>query len=300
MEVIRRLVGDVSAEQLRYVDCFVGSEVAVFMPACGACFYALTPEHSHPSYMFVLPQNDRTVLLIEGEKVRPGPGSLLALSPGIPHTELPSDTPPRYIAILIERDFFEARLSEYPVKQDVVFRGEYHDALEGLLTLLKKFMAEAAEELPGFRGMLRALSSEICHSVIRSIFRISPGSDRISARIEIDRVIEHMHAHLSGKITLEDMARVAGMSPSHFSRVFRLEAGVSPGEYLSRVRMERARRLLASGDDSITDIAISCGFGSPAYLSGRFVKKFGLSPRQFRDSLRKSRISEKHDKMLKV
>jgi len=300
MESIRRLVGEVSAEDLRYVDCFPGDKAALFMPSCGACFYALTPRHSHPSYMFVLALNDATDISVGRTIIRGEPGRLFALSPGIEHHELPSDSPPRYIAILVDRDFFESRLSEYPVKRDAVFRGEYYDVRGDLLPILKRFMAEAADRPPGCRDMLVALSSEICHSIIRGMFGISPRGDRISARIEVDRAIEHMHANLSEKITLQDMARVAGMSPSHFSRVFKREAGEPPVQYLSRIRMERARRLLSSGDGSITEIALSCGFGSPAYLAGRFAKKFGLSPREFRESLGKSQISKKRDRILKA
>ena len=51
---IRRLVGAITKEQLRYIDCFVAEEIALFMPVGGPCFYTLTPEHTHPAYMFVL------------------------------------------------------------------------------------------------------------------------------------------------------------------------------------------------------------------------------------------------------
>jgi hypothetical protein len=54
LDTIRRLVGVVTKEQLRYVDCFVSEEIALFMPMGGPCFYALTPEHTHPAYMFIL------------------------------------------------------------------------------------------------------------------------------------------------------------------------------------------------------------------------------------------------------
>lgn len=58
LEKIRALVGDATSEQLRYVDFFVTREIGLFMPVGGACFYALTPEHSHPAYMFVLHFDD--------------------------------------------------------------------------------------------------------------------------------------------------------------------------------------------------------------------------------------------------
>ncbi len=54
LEKIRGLVGDVTSEQLRYVDSFVTRKIGLFMPVGGACFYALTPEHKS-SCVYVRP-----------------------------------------------------------------------------------------------------------------------------------------------------------------------------------------------------------------------------------------------------
>ncbi len=109
---IRRLVGQVTKEQLRYVDCFIGEDIGLFMPVGGACFYALTPLHSHPSYMFVLPYNDQTSIKIDGKTITAKHGKLFPLSPNITHHECPSDYSPRYIAIFIGKDFFENQLNQ--------------------------------------------------------------------------------------------------------------------------------------------------------------------------------------------
>lgn len=299
MENIRKLVGDATPEQLRYVDCYVGEDAAVFMPAAGACFYALTPLHSHPAYMFVLSFNDRMVVRINGWDIRSRPGGLMALAPGLEHHELPADTPPRYIAIFTDRDFFEKRLSAYPLEKGIAFQGEYYEPGPDLLPLLKRFMAEAEGGLPGSEDVLRSLSAEICHSIIRSMLRLAPPAERASSRIEIDRAVEYMHANMGSRITLSDMARTANMSTSHFARVFKKEAGLSPVEYLNDIRMDRVRKLLRAGDHSITDIALACGFGSPAYLSERFQKKYGLTPSAYRESLKNGRIPKKDEKIAK-
>src|SRR5574340_284517 len=110
---IRKLVGRITHEQLRYVDCFVADGIALFMPVGGACFYSLTPEHTHPSYMFVLNFDDRTSVNMEGRTITGRHGAVFALSPGIPHQELPTETPPRYIAMMIDPRFFEQQLRSY-------------------------------------------------------------------------------------------------------------------------------------------------------------------------------------------
>jgi len=299
IEKARRLVGAVTEKDLRYVDSFVCEDMGLFMPVGGACFYALTPLHSHPSYMFVLPFNDKTALSISGKTIRARPGRLSALSPGIEHHELPADFPPRYIAVFIERGFFEGQLSGYPVEKEVVFRGESYDTPPNLLSMLKQFMIEADNGGPGSEAVLHGLSLGICHSVIRSVCDVRALNDRITPRVEIDRAVEHMHSGLAGKITVRNLADIACMSQTHFTRIFKKEIGCTPMGYLNRIRMERVKRLLLAGDKSITDTALECGFGSAAYLSASFRKTYGLSPADYLKTLKKGFIPKRNGRILK-
>lgn len=193
---IRRLVGEVSEEQLRHVDCFTGRSMGIFMPAGGACFYALTPEHTHPAYLFVVPFNDRGTVVIGGRPVTPEPGKIQALSPDIPHHELPADLPPRYLALIIGRELFEGELAHYRPDGELRFTGELYPYGPELLPLLRAFMQEADNTLPGREGVLAGIEMQLCHLVIRTVLAVSSGLDRVSRRLEIDRVIEHLHAHL--------------------------------------------------------------------------------------------------------
>lgn len=296
---IRELVGEITGEELRYVDSFIGNDIGLFMPVAGACFYALTPLHTHPSYMFVLPFNDRTAVKVGGRVIKGRPGKMLALSPSIPHHELPSDSSPRYIAVFISKAFFENQLSLYPVKEGFHFNGELYDQSPNLISLLKRFMIEADNRLPGSETILHGISIEVCHSIIRSIFEFGEPADRITLRIEIDRAIEFMHTRLGEKLTVEEVAKAAHMSATHFSRVFKKEIGKTPMDYLTDIRLERVKKLLVAGDHSITGIALECGFNSPAYLSASFRKAYKMSPSDYRRSLKDGFISKKNSRITK-
>ncbi len=291
---IQRLVGSVTTEQLRYVDCFVGEDVGLFMPVGGPCYYGTLPNHTHPAYMLTLPFNDQTFVDIGGKTIQARHGMIFALSPDIVHHELPSDYPPRYIAIFIVKEFFEEQLYQYPGDQGTVFHGDLYKAPAALLPLLKRFMIEADNKVPGAKAVLHAIGVEICHTIIREIIGVSQ-NDKVSSRIEIDTVIEHIHSHIDEKLTIADMADVAGMSPSSFSRTFKKEVGIPPAEYLIQIRLDRAKKLLLAGDKSITEIALECGFNSPAYLSASFHKRFNLTPSEYLNGSRKGRISKKVD-----
>ena len=294
LDNIKKLVGNVEPGQLRYVDSFVAGPVGLFMPVGGECYYALS-QHSHPSYMFVLSFDEQTRIMLGEKIIAARHGEILSISPGIFHRELPADCPPRYVAIYMEKEFFGDQLRRYPVGDEVVFAGESHGAGPELLPLLRKFMVEADGDVPGADAILYALGLEVCHSIIRSIFDFSPRHDRVSSRLEIDRTIEYLHKHLDRKITVDDMAVVADMSLSHFSRIFMEQMGRPPAQYLGRIRLERAKKFLLAGEKSVTEVALECGFGSPAYLSERFLRKYGVTPTAYR----KSMISDKKGRMSK-
>ena len=98
----------------------------------------------------------------------------------------------------------------------------------------------------------------------------------------IERTIQAMHTHLHELLTLEDLASVACFSPYHFNRVFSRLIGIPPGEFLSALRFQAARRLLLTTPLSVTDICFEVGFTSIGSFTSRFTQLVGLSPRLLR------------------
>jgi AraC-like DNA-binding protein len=279
---IRRLVGEVSAEQLRYVECFTGRRMALFVPAVGPCFYATTPDHSHPAYSFVLNFDDQTCIAANGAQLRSDPGTIMAMDPGAIHHEMPSDRPPRYICIMVEQECFEGALGLYPAIKAQPFAFRTFRPGQELVPLLKEFMREAGSRLPGRDALLEAIGTRIVHSLIRAAYLVPVPADHIGDRIEIHRVIEHLHRNYQERQTVAELARIAAMSTAHFSRVFRRETGHPPLDYLIRLRLQKARLLLLAGDDSVTGIALTCGFATPSHFAACFQKHFGTTPTEFR------------------
>ncbi|GER91837.1 AraC family transcriptional regulator [Dictyobacter vulcani] len=91
-----------------------------------------------------------------------------------------------------------------------------------------------------------------------------------------------MHTHLHELLTLADLASVACLSPYHFNRVFRRMIGIPPGEFLSALRLQTARRLLLTTPLSVTDICFEVGYTSTSSFTSRFAQAVGASPRQLR------------------
>src|SRR6266566_5184660 len=98
----------------------------------------------------------------------------------------------------------------------------------------------------------------------------------------VERVIQTMHTHLHEALTLEDLAAVAYLSPSHFHRVFRRLIGIPPGEFLLALRFQAARRLLLTTPLSVTDICFEVGYTSIGSFTTHFTHRVGLPPRLLR------------------
>src|SRR5438094_4835510 len=98
----------------------------------------------------------------------------------------------------------------------------------------------------------------------------------------VERAIQVMHTHLHELLTLEDLAAVAYLSPFHFTRVFGRLIGIPPGEFLSALRFQAARRLLVTTALSVTDICFEVGYPSIGSFTTRFTHLVVLCPRVFR------------------
>jgi AraC-like DNA-binding protein len=92
-------------------------------------------------------------------------------------------------------------------------------------------------------------------------------------------------------LTVSAAARVATLSPFHFQRMFKLAFGQTPMQFLQQTRLEAARRLLAHTGDGIAAICFAVGFESPGSFSWLFRKRFGVSPRGFRENRRIEEVS---------
>ncbi|WP_231746125.1 AraC family transcriptional regulator [Rosistilla oblonga] len=111
----------------------------------------------------------------------------------------------------------------------------------------------------------------------RQIERIQSGTADAMAE-----VIQYIHNHFTEALSSEELATMAGLSVSHFERRFRLAFGASPRQYLIRVRIENAATKLRSSDQSITAIALSCGFYDHAHFSRSFKNLMNMSPSAYR------------------
>jgi len=169
-----------------------------------------------------------------------------------------------------------------------------HDSV--LSPALSMFKAEFAlrKADPGWvheqlYGMMRRLLN-VHQRVRQDVEQIA--SVRASTREELFRRLhrarDFMGACLDQPLTLEDVARVACLSPNHLLRTFKQVFRQTPHQFLTARRLEAAARLLARTDLSICDVCLSVGFEGVGSFSTLFSRSFGIPPGKFRLSNRRS------------
>ncbi len=91
-----------------------------------------------------------------------------------------------------------------------------------------------------------------------------------------------INEHYMQPLATQDVARAVSFSPNHLSRKFRQATGIGLHEYLVFIRLHHAAQELVATEDSITTIALRCGFSDSNYFKDSFKKKYGVTPRKYR------------------
>lgn len=116
----------------------------------------------------------------------------------------------------------------------------------------------------------------------------SPRSDphgrqiRALQKWRLKRVMDYVDEHLSSRLTLLDLAEVAGLSRMHFASQFRAATGLRPHEFLLKRRIQRSEELLRDSGMTIAEIAVNVGFQTQAHFTTVFKRFVGFTPRQWR------------------
>jgi AraC-like DNA-binding protein len=136
-------------------------------------------------------------------------------------------------------------------------------------------------EHAGARARIDARTCAIRGSLIRA-GEVARGLIHDDVMRRLCRARELMHAHHAEPLRLDALAREAGLSRYHFLRTFRDAFGTTPHEYLTRVRLDRAKRLLAADEGTVTSVCFDVGFRSLGSFSTLFAERVGCPPSAWR------------------
>lgn len=221
------------------------------------------------------------------------PGSVIRHDANTPRPVGRAYKPARLATFRISRELVADCALELGLPRErAVLRHQVVPADEVLRPLAQALYADLSQRHPdGTRASERLAMALVGRLLLREHHHAAG-----AARLGLDRVRDYIDQHLAEELTLEDLARVAGMSLFHFCRVFRDANGITPHRYILARRIDQAKRLLWTGEPmgegkrrsapmSMTDVALACGFASPSHFATQFKRHTGRTPLQWQREL---------------
>jgi AraC family transcriptional regulator len=197
------------------------------------------------------------------------------------------DSDDHYVQIRIASRFVQSvareALAMNPDRLEVVPEFRTRDPhLESIGMLL---LAELQQENLGGRLYIESLANVLAVHLLRQYTAAKPRLTMYEGGLpqrQLLQVLKYIHESLDQDIKLADLAALLSMSQFHFSHLFKQSIGTAPYQYLLQQRIERAKQLLKQTDQSIMDIALTCGFNSHSHLSKQFRQLTGITPTAYR------------------
>lgn len=255
------------------------SDMSVFRPRC----YATGTSIQTQDYHICLPISTPPPLIIEGTEYIYQKGRIIILPPDT-SIEIEKHCPTLpYIALNISKAFFDETAAMIAGRKQKTTAYMNHPYSKHLISLIYNFENELKQYRDTCPLMLQSISTQIVIQVLRESGMITLQARRPAAgKNYMDRALEYMRAYYNANIRIEDICKQIHLSPYYFIRMFRESIGMTPHEYLLKIRIEKAAELLRMGSYSIEEVSGLIGFVSPAHFSSTFRKVMGIPPSEYK------------------
>ena len=231
-------------------------------------------------------QKPVTIEVKEEHGYRPvnlAPGSAWLVPAGQPFSIRVRDaTSHSYLRISIDALRFDRLVStSEDHASPVPLRRRYDIGGPQLQHVIGALAAEATGGTPNGLAFVETLTTALGLQLVRQAGVAAPRGQHVRgglAPLVRRRVLELMHGEPAAHLTIEALAREAGLSPAHFARAFKESTGRAPHRYLMELRLDHARSLLDAADVTLSDVALRAGFADQAHFTRFFKRQFGVTP----------------------
>ena len=191
-----------------------------------------------------------------------------------------------FYCLIVDRAFCVAN---YLDTSSMLFDALVRDA--EISALMDRFAAEYADKYALCRSqLLRSTALRILALLGSRYGRDEREQDMSALTFQgIKRVLGYIHSKSHTRITLDELAKLSGISKFYLAREFRALVGCTIVEYVNHVRCENAKRMLQEDQMSIANIAVSCGYPTPSYFTRTFLRETGIHPSEYKKQIREQK-----------
>lgn len=255
-------------------------------------FSPLQPDHYHNFYEIFYLWSGSCRFLLKDTVYQLEAGDLVFIAPGELHHSLYSVGEvceivmiyfkeeylhlPNFPAATNNREDTGGKLHSFMGSVPAVYQDALHSLLNRMLTENSRF-DQYSEHFE------RCYLEELLLMLMRHSVMNEKEPDLLNSRdADILLATKYIYNNFRKPLTLEEVSSVASLSPTYFSKKFKLITGMGFKEYLNFVRLKHAQTALLTTNSSITDIALEYGFNDSNYFKDLFKKVYGKSPREYR------------------
>lgn len=285
---------------MKYIDYKERREQGTFSFPIG--FYHMTPHsprydmqyHWHTYYEIIHIISGTFHLVLDNESHTFTAGDVIFITSGTLHGGSPEDCVYDCfvfdLQMLLKDNLASAKTLRDVIDQRITIESLLSEKCELILPLIVELSNALSSKESGYEfatiGCLYRLLGIIFQKHLYSENSQEPGA--VSRIASIKEVLAYISENYYNNISLNELAKIAGMNPRYFCRYFKGMTERTPIDYLNYYRIECACEMLSTKDISIKETAISCGFNDESYFIKTFNKYKGLTPKQFMRNIFKS------------
>lgn len=166
---------------------------------------------------------------------------------------------------------------DFPIR----IEAEKAEKIRGILEDIKAELLCKNEE---YVFAVKGLVSSLLVTLVREHGYLQNGDSDRAKNHSMVKVLEYIDANLSTSLTLEELSKISGNSPTYFSLLFKKTCGITLWDYVTARRVEEAVKMLCNNEElSVLEVATKVGFNNTANFNKAFKKQTGMTPKQVRN-----------------
>ncbi|MBQ0110984.1 MAG: helix-turn-helix transcriptional regulator [Oscillospiraceae bacterium] len=244
--------------------------------------------HWHKEFEIILVSQGALLVNVDGREYRCEAGDWFFVNSGAVHSAVPYDCVYECVVFDLEQIVHRHAFSEKSFR--ALFSGSillegYHKSGSGPIENVEKLFKYTRKQNEGFEYFVCAAILEIFGYMFinGNAYKADKLYRRTAERLRpFESAVSYIENNYSGKISLHDLAKSAGISEKYFGEYFKKVSGKTPFEYLNEYRIERASEMLLCTDLPMVEIALNCGFNDQSYFTKTFKAQKGVTPFQYR------------------
>lgn len=253
--------------------------------------FVMPEDHFHPYFELYYVRSGKCCFFLNDTLHSLNAGDFMLITPGdLHHTLYLQDENCDRVTIYFNQSHFLPALTSHIEGFSELFLQSGHILInpsfdEPIVSSLDQMLSEYRLNDAHSQVILSAALHQLFCLIVRYRMDVAadlPLSDTKDAGVLL--AAKYIYRNFASPLTLDEVASIAGLSPTYFSKKFKQVTGIGFKEYVNFVRMKNATLELMTTKNSITDIALNNGFTDGNYFKDSFKKVHGCSPREYRNS----------------